>query len=155
MPVAFQFTALDPKDFPAIDNPQSASATSRWLIADQHPGFPCRVSLKDAQPGERVLAISYTHHPVVSPYRANGPVFFRQGAIQATPAVNEVPAFLHHRLLSVRAYDAAGMMADACVVKGSELKAVLQRLLRDDQVDYLHIHNAGPGCFMCAVGRAE
>lgn len=102
MSVSFQFTALDPKDFPEINKLQAESANSRRLTADQHPGFPCRVSLQDAQPGERVLAISYAHHRTDSPYRASGLVFIRQGATQATPAVNEVPAFLHHRLLSVR-----------------------------------------------------
>ena len=153
MSAAFQFTALDPKDFPELDEPQATSATSRWITADQHPGFPCRVSLQDAQPGEQVLAISYTHHPSDSPYRASGPVFIRQGVTQATPAVNEVPDFLNHRVLSVRAYDAAGMMRDACVVKGSDLVSVLQRMLGDEQIEYLHIHNAGPGCYMCAVER--
>ena len=155
MSVSFQFTALDPKDFPEFNKLQAESANSRWLTADHHPGFPCRVSLQDAQPGEQVLAISYAHHPVASPYRASGPVFIRQSTTQATPEVNEVPEFLDHRVLSVRAYDAAGMMRDACVVKGGELEPVLQRMLGDDLVDYLHIHNAGPGCFMCGVERVD
>jgi hypothetical protein len=59
-----------------------------------------------------------------------------------------------HRLLSVRAYDAAAMMAAAEVVKGSELEASIWRLLADERVSYLHIHNAGPGCYNCRVVRA-
>lgn len=47
------------------------------------------------------------------------------------------------------------MMCDACVVNGEELKPALHRILSDEQVEYLHIHNAEPGCFMCAVGRIE
>jgi hypothetical protein len=36
-------------------------------IADKKPGFPCRVSLEDAQLGERVLLIHFEHLSVDSP----------------------------------------------------------------------------------------
>lgn len=126
----------------------------RWLTAEASPGYPCRVSLTDAQMGERVLALPYTHLDVTSPYRASGPIFVREQAMQSQMPKNTLPDFLRHRLLSLRAYDAAHMMIAAAVVDGAELVTAIHRQLHNDAVQYLHVHNAGPGCFMCAVHRA-
>ena len=39
-------------------------------IADAKPGYPCRVTLKEVQPGERLLLLNFMHLKVDSPYRA-------------------------------------------------------------------------------------
>ena len=127
---------------------------ARWLQADASPGFPCRVSLRDADVGERVLAFNFEHHAVASPYRASGPIFVRADAQTAAPGVNEIPAMFHHRLFSVRGYDGHAMMIAAKTTPGSELAAVVSELFGNAEIGYLHIHNAGPGCFNCAVERA-
>ena len=61
---------------------------------------------------------------------------------------------MRRRLLSVRAYDAAGTMTDADVVEGTELEGTVTRLFADPAVAYLHLHNARPGCYSCRVDRA-
>jgi hypothetical protein len=55
--------------------------------------------------------------------------------------------------LSVRAYDAAGIMVDADVQEGSELEAVIERMFRRDDVAFLHAHNAKRGCYSCRIDR--
>lgn len=122
-------------------------------IADANPGFPCRVSLEDAPVGERVFLLNYGHHLSISPYRASGPIYVREAATTARPDVNEVPPFLRGRTLSVRAYDNKGMMRLAEVRAGADLGSCIQALFRKTEIDYLHIHNAGPGCYMCEVIR--
>ena len=87
-------------------------------------------------------------------YRASGPIYVREGARQAIPAVGEVPKLLRHRLLSFRAYDTADMMVGAEVAEGRELEAMVDRLLGDEQAAYLHVHNAKPGCYNCRIDRA-
>ena len=157
MTTEFQVQALPITSFqPWFDlNPdQRRRRGARWLTADASPGYPCRVSLTDAQVGERVLALPYTHHDVASPYRAAGPIFVREQAAQAQPKVNEIPPMLLHRLLSLRAYDAAHMMIGAEVVEGLELAAAIKHLWQNPAVQYVHLHNAKPGCFMCSVHRA-
>jgi limonene-1,2-epoxide hydrolase len=67
--------------------------------------------------------------------------------------VDEIPALLRRRLLSVRAYDAAAMMIGTEVVRGAELEPVIRRMMRNEAVQYLHVHNAGPGCYNCRVVR--
>jgi hypothetical protein len=122
--------------------------------ADHSPGFPCRVSLRDAEPGETVLLLNYEHQPADTPYRASHAIYVREGAVEARPGVGEVPDVLRRRLLSVRAFDADGMMVDADVAEGGALEPVIARLFGDPAVAYLHVHNAKPGCYAARVERA-
>jgi len=157
MSTSFRFVALPSERFEPLfgqSDAELAAIGARRMLADEKPGFPCRVSLADAEVGETVILLPFSHHDVNSPYRASGPIFVREGVRTAAPAVGEVPAMLRHRLLSVRAYDEAGMMRAADVVNGSELEAAVQRLFADPAVAYLHVHNAKPGCFNCSVLRA-
>ena len=128
--------------------------SAKWLVADAKPGYPCRVTLADAEVGERVLATPFVHHDVQSPYRASGPVFVREIAQTVNLAVNEIPIMFHHRLLSLRAYDSQSMMVAARVVQGTELEQGIMEHFETCEVDYQHIHNASVGCFDCTVRRA-
>lgn len=56
-----------------------------------------------------------------------------------------------HRLLSLRAYDENGMMSWADVIEGNILKDKIEETFNNENVVYLHIHNAKPGCFNCVV----
>lgn len=132
---------------------QLAVQGARRMRVDAHPGFPCRVSLEDAAIGERVILLPFSHHDVDSPYRAAGPIFVRESATTAEPAMNEIPVMLRHRLLSVRAYDGAAMMKAATVCEGTALEQTIGELFSDPDVAYLHVHNARPGCFNCEVRR--
>jgi hypothetical protein len=58
------------------------------------------------------------------------------------------------RLLSIRAYDQAGMMLEADVVDGRELSPMIDRMFAIAGVDYLHAHFARRGCYAARVDRA-
>jgi len=126
----------------------------RRMRAETKPGYPCRVSLADAEPGEEVLLVPFTHHDVASPYRASGPIFVRVDATTARPEVNEVPAMVRSRLRSIRAYDQEAMMVASEVAEGRHLEDHIERAFSDPRVEYLHLHNARPGCYNCRVERA-
>ena len=153
----FRLQALAAGPFQALSgctDEELARRGVKRMVVDEKPGYPCRVSLADAEVGEVVYLLSYLHHDVQSPYRSAGPIFVRVGAATATPAVNEIPPMFRSRMLSVRAYDGAALMVDAEVVEGQMLEEAIQRMLADSRVSYLHVHNARPGCFNCAVVRA-
>jgi len=61
---------------------------------------------------------------------------------------------LENRLLSLRAFSTAGMLLDADVSQGAELRGDIERLLGRAEVAYLHVHNARPGCYAARVDRA-
>jgi hypothetical protein len=137
----------------ALDEEGLARHGARRLTADAKPGYPCRVSLVDAEPGERLILLPYSHHDVSSPYQASGPIFVREKAEQSFPAVGDIPDAVRRRLLSVRAYDASGWMLGAEVTEGRELEGTIERFFADARVAYLHLHNARPGCYSCRVDR--
>ncbi len=121
---------------------------------DQPVGFPCRVSLRDAQPGETVLLLNYEHLPVTGPYQSRHAIYVREYAQEYRPEVNEIPEVLSSRLLSVRAFDASGMMLDADVVAGAVAARLIEHQLANPRADYLHLHNAKPGCYAARATRA-
>ena len=154
MTSSFQFTALPHEQFASLFNQADSELTAigaRRMIVDEKPGFPCRVSLADAEVGETVILLPFFHHDVSSPYKASGPIFVRKNAVTATPAKEEIPIMFRHRLLSIRGYTSAAMMVGAEVVKGTALEESIHRLFNNESVSYLHIHNASPGCYNCCV----
>lgn len=154
----FQITALPIEQFSPLLNQSDAELRTigaRRMVANQKPGFPCRVSLVDAEPGEELLLVPFTHHDVTNPYRGDGPIFVLVDAQTAKLEVNEVPAMIRSRLLSLRGYDSAGMMLISEVLDGSELEAQIGRFFADPRVEYIHIHNARPGCYNCRVDRVR
>ena len=152
----FRFQGLSVAPFRAafaLSDDELVQRGMRRMIADAKPGFPCRVSLEDAEPGERVLLTNFEHQPAHSPYRATGPIFVRENATIAYDGM-EVPPVLRGRLLSLRAYDGDGMVVDADVVPGNDVEAALARLFARGDSAYVHIHNAKRGCYACRVERA-
>ena len=122
-------------------------------MADRDVGFPCRVSLQDAEVGAELLLLPYLHQPGLSPYRASGPIFVRRGARQRRLPAGVVPAYVSQRLMSLRAYDAAHMIIDATVCEGTATAEQLERLFANAQTAYVHLHNAKRGCFSCLASR--
>lgn len=153
----FQISALPLAPFAPLFALSDAQLADRGVVrkvVEESPGTPCRVSLQDAAPGETVLLLNYEHLPVSSPYRATHAIFVRERAVEAKPKVNEVPDVLARRLLSLRAYDSKGMMLNADVVQGREIRPAIEAMFADPNVDYIHAHNAKPGCFAARIDRA-
>ena len=138
----------------SLDDNELAQKGARRLIVDAKPGFPCRVSLQDAEIGERVILAPFVHHDVESPYRASGAIFVRETAKEIELAPGEIPDVVTSRVMSVRAYSDKGMMVNAAVTPGKELKSQIEKFFGDAKISYLHLHNAGAGCYSCRVERA-
>jgi hypothetical protein len=59
--------------------------------ATAKPGFPCRVSLANAEVGEELILVNFEHQPSNTPYHAAHAIFVREGVKQARPAAGEMP----------------------------------------------------------------
>jgi hypothetical protein len=152
----FRLVGLQPERFrPLFDlpDPELARRSITRVVASAKPGFPCRISLVDAEIGEELLLLPYCHQPADSPYQASGPIFIRRDAFQRIGEVAEIPPYVSGRLMSVRAYDERHWIADAEVCPGNEVAGVIRRLFDDPRVRYIHLHNAKRGCFSCRVER--
>jgi hypothetical protein len=92
---------------------------------------------------------------VDTPYRSRHAIYVieGEGEQRAFDAVNVVPDAMRRRLLSLRAFDAQGMMIDADVVEGA-VEPLIERLLGDARTAYVHAHYARRGCFAARIERA-
>jgi hypothetical protein len=152
----FQLQGLEPAPFQALFELDDAALRERGIrrrVVNEYPGVPCRISLQDAALGEEVLLLPFEHHAVDSPYRASGPIYVRRNVLRAEPAPGEVPDYVQRRLISLRAYNAKHMMLAAEVVPGEEVAAQLQQLFDGARIEYVHLHNARPGCYSCRAVR--
>lgn len=155
--MSYVIQGLDPAPFRALYGLSDAALAERQVVrftVEKKPDAPCRIELVDVEPGESVLLVNHEHLPVASPYRSAHAIFVREGAEAAARFENQVPEPLAIRLLSVRAFDDAGMMTDADVIEGRELEPLIARMFADPAVAYLHVHNARRGCFAARVDRA-
>jgi len=153
----FQVLGLPAASFERFYGKSDAELAAQGVkvaIADEQPSFPCRVTLRDAPVGSRMLLLNFEHQPAATPYRSSHAIYVEDGAREYLPAVGEVPDSLRIRLLSVRAFDKDGMMVDADVAPGKEAAAVFERMLAAPEVAYLHVHNAKRGCYAARVERA-
>ena len=155
--MTFRIVALDPAPFVPLFELSDAELAARHIVrhtATATPGFPCRVSLADAEVGETLLLLNFEHLPAASPYRSTHAIYVREGAAEAHPAPGEVPEVIARRLISARGFDAGGMMTDADVAEGPAIAPLIERLFADPAVVHVDLHNARPGCFAARAVRA-
>ncbi len=154
---SFQLVAIDHAPYQQLFDLTDEELNERLItrcIAQENPGYPCRVSLEDAQIGEELLLMPYAHQPEASPYRSTGPIFVRRGAVQRQLPMGQVPSYVTNRLISVRAYDSKHMMVAASVCEGVNVDSEITEYFKQTDIAYMHLHNAKRGCFSCKVVRA-
>jgi hypothetical protein len=153
----FRITGLPADTFAPMFSLSDAELAERGAVRqiadDRRPGYPCRVSLTDSQPGNELILVNYEHHPVDSPYRMRFAIYVRKGE-ERFEAIDEVPEQLRIRTLALRAFDEDAMMVGWELVEGRNLEAAIARRFADPRAAYLHVHFAAPGCYAARVDRA-
>ena len=155
--MSFQIHALSPAQFDplfALSDSELSKVRATRMIADGKPGYPCRVSLVDAEIGETVILVNFEHQSADSPFKSAHAIFVRENAEQAFPDIGVVPDLFETRLISIRAFDDKHYMVNADVIDGFRLAEQIPVMLSDSRSAYLHLHNAKLGCFIAQVARA-
>lgn len=138
----------------ALSDAELAEVGARRWTATASGLAPCRVSLKDAEAGERLVLVHHAHlTDPTSPYRAAGPIFVREAAVQAAPEPDVVPEMIARRPLSIRVYDARNMMIQGEVIDGADLDAALRRWFAVPETVAVHVHFAPRGCYLARAVR--
>jgi hypothetical protein len=153
----FRITGLDAEPFRhlfGMSDEALVHHNAKRYVADSKPGFPCRITLEDAEPGETLLLVPHAHQTSQTAYASKGPIFVRERMSPRAAYRNVIPEQLRVRLISLRAYARDGMMVDADVVDGTELKHLIERFLANQNVSYLHAHFASRGCYAALIERA-
>jgi len=153
--MSFRISGLAPEKFIPLYNLPDEELKKRRAkrVTVRGPGYPERIEMRDAQPGEVLLLINYEHQPADTPYRASHAVYVREGATTAYSAVNTLPEVMVKRLLSLRAFNHDHMLVDADVIAGADAIPVIERMLSDENVAYIQAHYAKPGCFAAHISR--
>jgi Protein of unknown function (DUF1203) len=137
-----------------LDEEALARQGARRFVVDRQPGFPDRISMRDAEPGETVLLLNHVTHDVETPYRTAYAIYVRDTEEAPFDAVDEVPPVMRARLLSLRGFDEKGMLVEADVVDGREVEGLIARLFGNPRIAYVHAHNAKHGCYSGLIERA-
>ncbi|MFL6099036.1 MAG: DUF1203 domain-containing protein [Actinomycetales bacterium] len=151
-PTGLRFRPL-PAPLPDID--QLPRSLVRRVVADAPHAYPCRRCLRDAEVGDDLVLFPYDPFLGDSPYRQPGPIFVHERECTPDPAdLASAPEQLRRRQLSLRGFDLSHQLVATVVVEGVETDAAVAALLDDPAVDYVHVHNAAPGCFAVRVERS-
>ena len=155
--MSFRITGLPVDEYRPLFGLPDAELAARGMVryvSDAPVGYPCRITLEETPPGQTLILLNYEHLDVDSPYRARHAIFVSEAAAETRVAVDELPGCLTARaLIALRAYDTRGMMTAAELAPGLDLAPVIERMLADPQVAYLHAHNPGRGCYAARIDR--
>ena len=154
--MTYRIKGLDPTPyrhlFAGSDEELAGLGIVRMTVTEK-PSFPCRVSLTDRDIGESVLLLNHVSHDVANAYRASHAIFVTESESEAAEFVDEVPPVFSSRMLSLRGFDANGMMTDALITQPGEADRGIRKLFENARVETIHAHNAARGCFAAKIER--
>lgn len=153
--MTYRIRGLDPQQFKplfALDQDGLKRARAERLQAESSGRYPCRVSLRDAEPGDELALVHFTNHDVETPYRNAFAIFVRKN-VDAAEYVDELPPVLRARPIALRGYDASGNLAQAAIALNDDVDTIARKLLDDPAIAYIDAHNAMHGCFAARIER--
>ena len=156
--MAYRITGLSPEPFAALfalDDASLVERNARRVTAAADRGFPCRVSLRDADKGESLILLHHTSHDVSTPYRSAYAIYVRESAREPAQFIDRTPPVLERRPLGLRGFDTEGMLRDARFAGPGEAEAKILELFANSEIAYIDAHNAAHGCFAARVERHE
>lgn len=154
--MTYRITGLSPETFAplfALDDAALTSRNAERVTATSKPGFPCRISLDDAEPGEVVILLHHVSHDVATPYRSAYAIYVRQG-VETADYVDAIPPVLAGRPIALRGFDASGRLKSASLAAPGQADEAIRALFESQVIVYIHAHNAAHGCFAARVDRA-
>lgn len=154
--MSFCIHGLPRADFERLIGLSDAGLSARGAIrmtAETPHSFPCRVGLRDLEPGETALLLNHVHQPAATPFRAAHAIFVGEASRDAECEPGAIPDVLARRTLSIRSFDARGMMLDANLAEGREASPLIERLLANPAAAHLDLHYARRGCWAARAVR--
>jgi len=157
--MSFMITGLPVAEFEPLFGLDDEALRMRGVIrkiANAKPGYPCRITLDDAEPGERVLLLNYESHKAATPYRSAYAIYVREQARQTQTLIDTLPPVMQRRPIALRIFDADGMLTGADLgLHGGDTHAKIEVAFTNPAAAYIHAHNAMHGCFAAEIRRAD
>jgi hypothetical protein len=154
--MTYRIEGLRPERFAALigssDNELARSNALR-VVAGSKPGFPCRITLKDAEAGEPLILFNFVSHDVETPFRTAYAIYVRETAREAAIYEDRIPPLFERRILGLRGFDSDGMLCKALLALPGEADQRIREMFADPGVATVHAHNAAHGCFLACIER--
>ena len=155
--MSFMIKGLAAEQFKPLFDLSDEALAARGVLrqrVDMKPGYPCRVTLEDADIGETVLLLNFENHKTSTPYRSAYAIYVRDNAENAADFENELPPTLIGRPIALRLFNQEGMLIGADIDVKGDLAAKIENAFSNENVAYIHAHNAMHGCFAAEITRA-
>ena len=155
--MSYVISGLPAETFQPLFGLSDAELAKRGIIrrtATAKPGFPCRISLTDAEPGDTLLLLNYESHTADTPYRSSYAIFVNERAQAAEQFVDSLPPVFANRPIALRIFDADGMLIGADLARDEAIDTAIRRAFASPEAAYIHAHNAAHGCFSARIDRA-
>lgn len=136
-----------------LSDDELAGRNAHRVTATAKPGFPCRVTLEDAEPGETLILFNHVSHDVATPFRSAYAIYVRESANAPARYVDEPPPVFAGRALGLRGFDAEGMLRGALLALPGGSDAAIRALFERPEIEAIHAHNAAAGCFAAKIVR--
>jgi Protein of unknown function (DUF1203) len=152
--MAYRIEGLAPAAFESLFGMMDGELAARGAVrvTADGPGYPCRISLEDAAPGEELVLLNHVSHDVDGPFRTAHAIYVRKGA-RAAAYADVAPAYLDKRTISLRGFGADGMLKDGVVALPGEADAKIRALFARPEIATIHAHTAAYGCFLARIER--
>ena len=154
--MAYRIEGLAPDAFASLFGMMDGELAARGAMrvtADAPTGFPCRVSLRDADEGEELILLNHVSHDVDGPFRTAYAIYVRKAADEPARFEDEAPDYLGSRTLSLRGFDEGGMLRDGLLAMPGEADAKIRALFERSDIATIHAHSAAYGCFLARIER--
>jgi uncharacterized protein DUF1203 len=154
--MAYRMEGLAPEAFESLFGMMDGELAARGAVrvtADSPSGYPCRVSLTDAAPGEELVLLNHVSHDVEGPFRTAYAIYVRKDAASPASYTDEAPPYLDTRTLSLRGFGADGMLKHGLLALPGEADAKIRALFERPEIDTIHAHAAAYGCFLARIER--
>lgn len=152
--MAYRIEGLAPEPFEALfemNDAMLARRNARRAVAEG-PGYPCRVSLEEAEPGEPLVLVNHVSQGAATPFWAAHAIYVRQG-VERGHYADEVPPIFATRTLGLRGFGADGMLKGALLALPGEADMRIRELFGRPEIEEIHAHNAALGCFLAKIER--
>jgi len=138
----------------AMSDTELAERNAVRVQATSH-GFPCRVSLKDAEEGDTLILLHHVSHDVATPYRSSYAIYVNETAVEVAPYVDSTPPVFEGRPIALRGFDERGMLQAASLALPGQADAKIREVLANPEIAYIHAHNAAHGCYSARIDRYD
>lgn len=154
--MSFIISGLPVEEFQPLFGLPDEELKKRGVIretADAKPGYPCRITLEDAEPGETVLLLNHQSHKAATPFRSSYAIYVRETAKQTRALTDELPLVFNNRPIALRIFNKEGMLVGADLDVSGDLHAKIEHAFDSPEASYIHAHNAMHGCFAAEIRR--